>query len=269
MAVANVYYSISPYGTSDIKTGSPTISISSGVATLSVSQTGNIGQGCKITYDTTSICYISSVNSATSFDVVTATGGTPGDVTGKTVDSIAHVWASLSDAEANATGANYLNTADLTSGDGFILNIACYYDHDDSTADTTTLTISGYTTSSTCYIRIYTPTGGTHSINTQRHAGVWSSTKYLFTPTTAWGACFTINDDSVRVHGLQVDNLSASNPDGIEYDGSSVLYITHSIIKECRWALDLDTAGDATKYIYNNIIYDYTAYGKSSREREE
>lgn len=51
--VKPVFYSLSPYGAGssyDIKTGSPTISITSGVATLSVAQTGNIGVGCDIDY---------------------------------------------------------------------------------------------------------------------------------------------------------------------------------------------------------------------------
>ena len=55
-----VFYSISPYGTGssyDIKNGSPNITISSGVATLSVAQTGNIGVGCRIEYNSTH-CFI-------------------------------------------------------------------------------------------------------------------------------------------------------------------------------------------------------------------
>jgi hypothetical protein len=52
MATASkvVFFSASPYGTGDIKTGSPTLTISSGVATLTVAQTGNIGAGCEIDF---------------------------------------------------------------------------------------------------------------------------------------------------------------------------------------------------------------------------
>ena len=46
-----VFYSLSPYGTGDIKTGSPNISITDGVATLTVEQTGNIGVGVCIEYN--------------------------------------------------------------------------------------------------------------------------------------------------------------------------------------------------------------------------
>jgi len=50
-----VWYSCSPFETGDIKTGSPTITISSGVATLSVVQTGNIGCGDCIEYASTAV----------------------------------------------------------------------------------------------------------------------------------------------------------------------------------------------------------------------
>lgn len=40
-----VFFSASPFGTGDIKTGSPTITIYDGLASLSVAQTGNIGAG--------------------------------------------------------------------------------------------------------------------------------------------------------------------------------------------------------------------------------
>ncbi len=117
--MASAYYAICPGtgGTSDKKTGSPTITISGGVATLSVAQTGNIGQGFRITYDTSKVCFISKVNSSTSFDVVTATGGTPSnEASAVVVNSIAADYASLSAAEAGASDANHLNTSDLPTG---------------------------------------------------------------------------------------------------------------------------------------------------------
>lgn len=55
MAAKSIFYSGSPYGTGDIKTGSPTLTISSGVATLTVAQTGNIGAGCCIEFDSPTV----------------------------------------------------------------------------------------------------------------------------------------------------------------------------------------------------------------------
>ena len=55
---APVFYSISPFGTGTIETGAGNITITSGVATLTVEQTGNIGVGVAIEYDTEDISYI-------------------------------------------------------------------------------------------------------------------------------------------------------------------------------------------------------------------
>jgi len=48
---APVFYSVSPFGTGTIETGSGTITITDGVATLSVAQTGNLGCGLEIEYN--------------------------------------------------------------------------------------------------------------------------------------------------------------------------------------------------------------------------
>ena len=50
-ATNNVFYSVSPFGTGTIETGAGNISITSGVATLTVEQTGNIGVGVCIEYN--------------------------------------------------------------------------------------------------------------------------------------------------------------------------------------------------------------------------
>jgi hypothetical protein len=213
--LTDVYYSLSPYGTGDIKTGTPTCGISSGVMTLSAAQTGNIGIGCAITYDTSKIVYISAVNSSTSFDVVDKYGVAPPDCSsGTTVNSITHVWASMSAAEAGADDSGYLNTVDLTSAN-VVLNLCCYYDHDDYTADRATLVVNGYTTDSTRYIKIFTPTGGTQSINNQRHAGVYDDEKFMWNSSASnW----TIQDDYIQVIGIQLLSNAAEHRLLVEAD---------------------------------------------------
>ena len=202
----NVYYAVCPGsgGTSDKKTGSPTITISGGVATLSVAQTGNIGQGFCVDYDTDNKkAYISLVNSATSFDVVTATGGVPSNCSGLTVNSISAPFNSLSAAESGASGSSYLNTSDLTSGN-YVLNIVCYAG---ASADTTALEINGYTTSSSYYMHIYAANGGSQSLRGNRHAGVWDTSKYLLSADGDGDSVLRINDQYVRITGLQVEGL--------------------------------------------------------------
>ena len=205
----SAYYAVCPGtgGTDDKKTGSPTITIASGVATLSVAQTGNIGQGFRITYDTSKVCFISKVNSSTSFDVVTATGGTPSnEASAVTVNSIAADYASLSDAESGASDSAHLNTSDLVTATT-ILNLVCYAG---ASADTTACTISGYTTSVDYYINVYVANGGTQSISSNRHLGVWDSSKYSITSNASGVNTIQIADQYVHIFGLQVYNDDSS-----------------------------------------------------------
>ena len=82
-----VYYSVGTSG-ADFKNGSPMITISGGVATLTTSQPPNVGVGDEITYNGTSKVYISGRASGSVYTVTTATGNLPVDVTGQTVNSI-------------------------------------------------------------------------------------------------------------------------------------------------------------------------------------
>jgi len=221
---ANVFYSVCPYGTGDLKTGSPTISITSGVATLSVPQTGNIGVGCEIDYDTGNTkAYISAVNSATSFDVVTVIGGTPGNTGGAlTVNSIHHVCGSLQDALDQADDADHLDDSDLTSLD-VILNIACYTDHDAGAADGIAKLISGmYTTDATRYLKIYTPNSASECVydasgvgTYQRHNGVYPTTGYRIEHSSLGGdaGLYLASHNYVKIEGISI-RLNSNGYDG-------------------------------------------------------
>jgi len=261
---SNVYYSVSPYGTGDVKTGSPTIEIAAGVATLSVAQTGNIGVGCCIDFGAgNTLIYIAAVNSATSFDVVTATGGTPSNVSpAETVNSIHHEYASLNAAEAGYTDANHVNNTDLTTAD-VLVNLACYYDHDDDTADGTAVTLDGATTDSTRYVRIYTPQGGTESINDQRHEGKWTASRYALDVTAT---VLDLGDDYAEVVGLQIRCTSASTyrkgiylrtsaPDNVTIDRNLVV---GNGVGGASEGIVLDGSGHT---VSNNVIYGWNGYG--------
>jgi len=79
-----------------------------------------------------------------------------------------------------------------------------------TSADTTAVTISGWTTTSTNYIRIYTATAA-------RHNGKWDTSKYRI--VTSNGNTFTIQvvEDYVRITGLQISNATVeSGGKGIE-----------------------------------------------------
>jgi len=182
-------------------TGACTLTIASGVATFNYPQTAtNLGVGDKVTYNTSSIAYISEKISDTQWKLITATGTTPADVgTAQTVNSIAHPFSSLSAAENGADDASYLNASDLVAGN-YQLNIPCYYD---TGADTTAVTINGWTTGPANYIKIYTPNNTDTEVNlSQRHEGKWDDEKYKIEFGNSMGISIRVPD--VVLEGLQL-----------------------------------------------------------------
>lgn len=277
----NVYYSICPFGTGDIKTGSPTLTILDGVATLNVAQTGNIGVGCRITYDASEVAYISQINSATSFDLVTATGETPSDEDiAVTVNSIAHEYASLSAFEAGFTDANHIDDTDLTAAGADVNAYACcYYDHDDQTADTSQIRFFSWTVDATHKLIVFTPQGGTESINNQRHSGKWDANKYKLV-TTSSGYIIDTREDFVDYIGLQIEYAGVST--GVfgfifsSFTTAGTINIGYNIIRQtssatgCRGIFP-GNAGITvamTVNIYNCYVYDWTLSGTRSNDTD-
>ena len=269
-AATQVFYSVGQ-NTDDHKTGSPTITISSGVGTFSVAQTAaNLGVGDKVTYNTSSVAYISKKISDVTWELVTATGSAPANVSGQTVDSIAHTFTSLYAAEDGADDASYLNTSNLVSGN-YQLNIPCYYD---SGADTTAVTIDGWTTGSSNYIRVYTPNSTLSEVNqNQRHQGSLDTAKYML-QLSATNA-LTINEEYVRVDGLQIQlTVTNSTYSGITISpATSVadIKISNNIIKGVTSGTAQNVRGvyqssNGTSYVWNNIVHGFkngtnTLYG--------
>lgn len=215
----NVYYSVCPFGTGNLLSGgSPTIVVdTNGNATLALGGAtfaDNIGQGVCVEYNGI-VSFIDSITDSTHFHLVTALGVNAPAQTSTAVTSIHHVFESLRDAEAGASGATLLNGSDLTSLD-VILNLRSYYDHVDYTPDIY-LTIDGYTTSEECYIDMRPARGGTESVYNQQHSGVWDSAKAVLSISDRYadGTLFRINIPYVRVSGYQAENT---------YDGGSAMY---------------------------------------------
>lgn len=275
--MTDVFYSISPFGTGDIQTGSGNVEWTSGVATTSVSQTGNIGIGCAIVGNGITV-YISAINSPTSFDVITATGGTPGDQGSTGLTSIHHVWANLATAEAAYTGASFLNTTDLVANT-FKAHLCCYYDHDDQTADISNTSFSSATVNDTYKPIVFTPNGGTESINIQGSGtGVLDTNKYYIAPTGAvTPECINIAITHIDIIGIQfkvglsgvsflnslritsganggiiniskmiTDGSSASNSRGIRTDSTATININNSI------AHNIATGSSFSSFVYNS-----------------
>lgn len=271
--MTDVFYSINTFGTGDLKVAS-NITITSGVAVLSVAQTGNIGVGCSIEYNSLTV-YISAVNSSTNFDVITATGGTPSNQTSTAVTSIHHEYASRAAFLAGFTDANHLNTTDLVTNT-FTAYGPCYSDQVDQTADTTELDTPGtLTTSSTYFVRFYTPNSAEECISDevgngfyQRHDGKWNATAYRveFVDRFQKG---DVDDDNIQLIGFQEHGFSTATGSGSTiYELTGAGFVNDSCIVRggvngsfitTRWVHVSDAA--ASFYSVNSIYYDCTVGG--------
>jgi len=254
-APAAIYYSVGT-STADLKSGSPTITISSGTATFSVAQPNNIGVGDKITYNTSSIAYISGRTSSTVYSVITATGGTPANVSGQTVNSIKRTFNSLSSAESDSTGASYLNTSDLVAGN-YQLNWPCY--NDGILSQGAALFIDGWTTGASNYLRIFTPTASSEVGTSQRHTGT-AGTGFRINQTSG---SINVFEEYTRIDGIEMYGTASRIV--ASATGTGDIRVSHSIFHGrdssfsggCIVCTQVNATAITYK-IYNNIFYDNT-----------
>jgi hypothetical protein len=162
-----IYYSV---GTNTAALYNANASASNGVLSLATAASDNISVGDEIRQSTNRY-YITGRNSDQSFNIqdsgATGTPGDPNITFGSQSITIYRAFNALDNAvdvtNAGADEAAYLGTADLTTTTGngpYQLNLACY---GDGSADTTWASLTGWTTSATSYIRIYTPVSSTEA----------------------------------------------------------------------------------------------------------
>lgn len=270
LAQTAVYYSV---GTSaaDLKTGSPTVTISSGTATFSVAQPDNVGVGDEVTYNGSTQAYISGRTSATTYSVITATGGTPPNVAGQTVDSITRAFGSLTAAEANSSDASHLNTSDLVAGN-IQLNWTCY---NDGPLNDSGIVIDGWTTGPSNYIRVFAPADAGEVGASQRHTGTAGS-GFRVVPSLSPPATFSVIEvfeDYVRLEGIEIDGtniVSARHVNAVRvaspvtatsdlrFDGLVIHDIANSSINQATNDGDVHAIllQQGSNKISNTIIYD-------------
>ncbi len=260
-ASTNIYYSVGASG-EDLKTGTPKVTISGGIATFSEAQSDKIGVGDEISYNTNNLAYISKRISDSTYNVVTAIGSTAADIDTSTVEYIKRAFNSLSSALTGISGLKYLNTSDLVSGD-YILNLPCYGD----SVDSTVARVHTYVTSPKNHIHIYTPYKSDEVGTSQRHNGEYNETNgtYCISVNTT-GAAIRVEDDNVFIDGIQIKNSYTDSLDhcfGIFLDSVSNIQISNCIIVGAnggatvmRKGIQLNRCTDTTK-IWNNIIYNW------------
>ena len=262
-AATRVYYSV---GTSaaDLKAGTPTVTITAGIATFSAAQPDNVGVGDQVTYNGATIAYISGRTSSTQYKLTTATGTTPANIAGATVNSIRRAFASLTVAEANSSNGSHLATANLV-GANIQLNWPCYNDG----VLTDSLRINGYTTGPANYIRVYTPTSSNEVGVSQRHRGGFGTGFQL--NGTANAVAIQIDDEYVRVEGLVVQHTVTNNSAvwAVWSDPAlttSDVRISHNIVKGVITGgvtggpsgIEVGTAGAGQVFrVWDNVVYNF------------
>jgi len=162
-----------------------------------------------------------------------------------TVKSASGDYTSLAAAEAG-------EQADLVSLDRQ-LDIECYAS---AAGDSTQVTINGWTTDATRYIRVVCPSG-------ERHAGTWDAAKYHLSVTTSGspGGCITVREDYTRVEYLQVRNLRGSPPefnDCVYADGGVSVRFDSLILRDGYRGFSFETGGHV-----NSVARNCVAYGNS------
>jgi peptidoglycan hydrolase-like protein with peptidoglycan-binding domain len=269
-APTNVYYSVGQTST-DLKIGSPAVTITGGAAVFSSAQTGNIGVGDEVTYASGQIAYISGKTSSDQhhWTLETATGGVPADVTNATVTSITRAYTSLEAAVTGATDSDHLNGSDLAELN-VILNFPCYYDTGPDTGSGVRILNTDITTP-TNYIQIYTPIDTVNQVNkSQRHDGAWTASGAYEIDTTGQYA-IRIDTNYARIIGMQVSaTISGSFARTLMFDGISgsggYIILDSNILRATMVGAPSDAEGigftsppagpNAT--ITNNVIYGYT-----------
>ena len=128
-----------------------------------------------------------------------------------------------------------------------------------SSADTTAVVCHNYTTSSSCYINIYTTT-------TARHKGIYSTSYYLLYPSTDAMALYIDNNNDtsqITVKGLQVDGRNKTGTAG-EGNGGCIhteayegnITIAYNLVRSTAYTgIDILAGRSSYTRIYNNIIY--------------
>lgn len=231
-----------------------TIAISSGTATFSVAQKGDIGVGCYVSSSNVS-GYIKEMTDSTHAKIITATGGTHANVSSEALGAIYHPFASLS-AAAAGSGA-LLGYTDLVTNTTN-LYWPCY----GATADSTSASVSAdYTDSSDYTITLYSVTGGTESINNWRHNGVWSDSKFKTVLSSGSGVWWDFNPGYMRVIGIQCDAGTYSWATCMGFsNGGQYHYLDACIIKSSGGANTAGISAYGGITITNSIIYGFSQY---------
>jgi len=283
--VVSIYRSVGP-GQTSAKVTYATVgamSITSGVATFAATPGVNIGVGDALQYASdTKLVFIHSRNSdGTQYTVRTAAGAVPANQASDSTWSIFRAYTSLANAEKGVENTGIAlalrNFDDWTAGGTAATDdvgknlvsalqmwyIACYAD----AADTTAVTVDGWTTDATHYMTIYTPTSTSQVGTSQRHSGKWNTNAYRLEVASTDFVIYLL-DDYVHLDGIQINAKGSGGywNSGVNTDTSSYnIYVSNCIIKNTatgatysdRWGIYAAGSNGRLRYLWNNIIYGF------------
>jgi hypothetical protein len=267
-AANNVWYSAS-IETADLKTGSPYITIASGgKATITtsdgttlLSQTGNLGIGDCILANSIKYYIAKLDDNSSGFShcyITTATGAAPSTISATAITSITHSFASLN-AAMGFTGASYLNSTNLVTST-MSVNICCYYSSTHA-ADTAKATVPALTGNATYHLNIFTPSGGTQSVNSQRHSGIWNDNAYKLIVSDSCLDASTNTADYTVIDGLGIENDGTATFSCGIASQSNINDVVKNNIVRCGSQTVSAPIGILGTFIggcYNNIVYGFT-----------
>ena len=167
-------------------------------------------------------------------------------------------YTSLNEALVGEAGGSpvVVTSADLVTNDEQ-LTIECRASS--GSADTALADVDGFTTSATCFVKVYTT--GSH-----RHAGEWDGSLYRIDRSASsdqWeNACIQISDPHVRIDGLQLRaRSSAVHTNGaLNFDAevTNCILVGHNTNESYKKGVGIDTPGSSSVIkVQNNIIYDF------------
>lgn len=158
--------------------------------------------------------------------------------------------------------ANYFMISD--TGDSAIVVAKCRSTA--GSADTTAVTIDGFVTSATNYIKVWTDPNESY-----RHQGKWDTNKFRIIVSSGWRTgTITISDENVRIDGLQINNTGANdnvsggiiiksneNNMNINISNNIIRGVTNADINYYSGISVFDNNGSGSIKNWNNIIYDF------------
>ncbi len=274
--LANKIYRSVGAKSGNLNIGLVTMTISSttpNTATFTSGLLANIGAGDAIVFTKptggTYLAFINARVSSTTFSVASWDGDVPATTTSAAAAPTIYRpfqtlsgWSQQSGANINSNLSSFQSWV-LTGRDLVASNTAMFVACFNDAVDTTGLTVAGWTTDLTHYVKIYTPYKLTQAGVSQRHSGKWDAFGYQLSVTNSDG--IDITDKNVRLEGLQIKlNVSDNNNHyGIYFNtsGTSDLRAAYNVIvgaiNGSGQIVGINAAPtDQTTLMYSNTIYD-------------